>query len=58
MLTVFSVVLLPLTVITGFYGMNVDLPFGDHAMAAAGITVSMLALVVSMILFFKWKRWL
>lgn len=30
-LTVFSVVMLPMTVITGFYGMNLQgLPFGEH----------------------------
>ncbi|MDP2625198.1 MAG: magnesium transporter CorA family protein [Candidatus Peregrinibacteria bacterium] len=57
-LTVFSVVLLPLTVITGFYGMNVQLPYAETVMAAKGITLSMLGLVVLMLVFFKWKRWL
>lgn len=57
-LTTFSVVLLPLTVITGFYGMNVNLPFAHSGSAAIGIGASMFVLIISMLGFFKWKRWL
>ncbi|EKD93144.1 MAG: hypothetical protein ACD_28C00228G0005 [uncultured bacterium] len=57
-LTVFSVVLLPLTVITGFYGMNVSLPKANHEWVVWGITLSMVGLVSGMLAFFKWKRWI
>jgi len=30
MLTVFSAFMLPLTLVTSFYGMNVDLPFTEN----------------------------
>lgn len=58
MLTVLSVIILPLTVITGFYGMNITLPYAEHTAASLGISISMIFLVVSMLLFFKWKKWL
>lgn len=58
MLTVFSVMLLPLTVITGFYGMNVQLPQAESTMAWVGITGGMVTMVVLMLAFFKWNRWL
>jgi magnesium transporter len=57
-LTVFSVILLPLTLITGFYGMNVGLPFSGNETAVAGITTGMILLATFMLFFFKWKRWL
>ena len=57
-LTVFSVILLPLTLITSFYGINVNLPFGWHSLAVWGISISMLGLAILMLIFFKWKRWI
>ncbi len=57
-LTVFSVVLLPLTLITGFFGMNVSLPYADHGLASFWITILMFAIVLIMLVFFKWRRWL
>lgn len=57
-LTVFSVILMPLTVITGFYGMNVALPHADKGEVVWGITLAMLFLVISMLGFFKWRRWI
>jgi len=57
-LTVFSVILLPLTLITGFYGMNVQLPYADFEKTVLGIGAAMVILSISMLLFFKWKRWL
>lgn len=58
-LTIFSVVMLPLTFITGFYGMNLEgLPFSaqNHAVAiVAGIIV---LVVFSMISYFRYKKWL
>lgn len=57
-LTVFSVILLPLTLITGFYGMNVGLPYAEMENVVHGIAVIMLGMVALMLGFFKWKRWL
>ena len=57
-LTIFSVVLLPLTLISGIFGMNVLFP-GEHTHAAFWVIVSlMVATIVSMVAFFKYKRWL
>jgi magnesium transporter len=57
-LTVFNVVLLPLTVLTGFFGMNVHFP-GIYTWDAFFASIGLMALaVVGMLAFFRWKRWL
>jgi magnesium transporter len=57
-LTVFSVVLLPLTLITGFFGMNVHFPGFDTAWAFWVIFVGMVASLAGLLAFFRLKRWL
>ena len=57
-LTVFSVVLLPLTLITGFFGMNVRFPGFDTVWAFWVIFVGMFIALVGMLTFFRLKRWL
>jgi magnesium transporter len=57
-LTVFSVVLLPLTLITGFFGMNVHFPGYESAVAFWAVTGAIIALLVGMVAFFRLKRWL
>jgi magnesium transporter len=57
-LTIFSVVLLPLTLISGIFGMNVDFPGFDSTVAFWTIVGVMLATIVGMVGFFRWKRWL
>ena len=57
-LTTFSVVLLPLTLITGFFGMNVHFPGFETAWAFWTIFTGMCLAFVSMLVFFRWKRWL
>jgi magnesium transporter len=57
-LTVFSVVLLPLTVITGFFGMNLNFPGFGTAWAFWTIFGIMAAAFGGMIAFFRHKRWL
>src|SRR3954469_8143057 len=57
-LTIFSVVMLPLTVITGFFGMNVRFPGFDSANGFIGTLVAMVIIVVGMLGFFRYKRWL
>ena len=57
-LTVFSVVLLPLTLITGFFGMNVDFPGFGSVWAFWTIFGVMATALVGMVAFFHYKRWL
>ncbi len=57
-LTVFSVVLLPLTLITGFFGMNVDFPGFGSVWAFWTIFGLMAAALCGMLAFFRYKRWL
>ena len=57
-LTIFTVVMLPLTFITGLFGMNVHFPgFGTaHGFL---VTIGLMAVtIVGMLGFFRWKRWL
>jgi magnesium transporter len=57
-LTVFIVVLSPLTFVTGVFGMNVNFP-GFGTTAAFWVVVgSFAAMVAGMIAFFRHKRWL
>ena len=58
-LTIFSVVMLPLTFLTGLYGMNLnDLPFAESSASFLIVSGMMLGVVVTMLLFFKYKKWL
>lgn len=57
-LTIISVILLPLTLITGIYGMNVDLPAQDRPFAFEIVLGAMLVIIVSMLVFFKWRKWI
>jgi magnesium transporter len=57
-LTVFSVVLLPLTLITGFFGMNVSFPGFGTAWAFWTIAGVMIAVLAGLLAFFRFKRWL
>jgi magnesium transporter len=57
-LTVFSVVLLPLTLITGFFGMNVHFPGFETAWAFWIIFAGMITSLAGLLAFFRIKRWL
>ncbi|OGG02755.1 hypothetical protein A2W14_02675 [Candidatus Gottesmanbacteria bacterium RBG_16_37_8] len=58
-LTMFSVILLPLTLLSGIYGMNLAyLPLAQHPNALFYIALSMFAVVFTMVLFFKYKKWI
>src|SRR5437660_1586831 len=57
-LTVVSVVVLPLTLITGIFGMNVHFPGFDSAAAFWAIVGAMAGLGTGLIAFFRAKRWL
>lgn len=57
-LTFISTIILPLTFITGLYGMNVNLPFQSHPHAFWIVAGSMVLIFGILILYFKRKRWM
>ena len=57
-LTVFSVVLLPLTLISGIFGMNVHFPGYGSVEAFWAIVGLMVGTIVGLVAFFRFKRWL
>jgi magnesium transporter len=57
-LTVVSVILLPLTLITGIFGMNVHFPGFETTTAWWSIVGAMVVLAVGLAAFFRLKRWL
>ena len=57
-LTIFSVVMLPLTFITGFFGMNVKFPGFDSVQGFLATIALMAVIVAGMLGFFRYKRWL
>ena len=57
-LTIFSVILLPLTLITGIFGMNVHFPGFQSAEAWWAIVGAMVAVLAGLLGFFRYKRWL
>ncbi|MBO7540378.1 MAG: magnesium transporter CorA family protein, partial [Bacteroidales bacterium] len=52
-LTIFSSTMLPLTVITGMYGMNVALPFQEHPQAFWFVMLIMVVATLLLLFFFK-----
>ena len=57
-LTVISVVLLPLSLFAGIYGMNVPLPFRDHPFSFWGIVIVMLVMMLGLLLLFRRRKWI
>jgi magnesium transporter len=58
LLTVISVTILPLTFITGIFGMNVLYPGEGTHEAFWAIIVGLVVTAVATLGFFRWKRWL
>jgi magnesium transporter len=58
MLTIISTIVLPLTFISGLYGMNVGLPMANSPFAFLYVIVLCLVISVVLILFFIKKHWL
>lgn len=57
-LTIITTIMMPLTVLTGMYGMNFSfIPFMDHPFGFWGLLLIMLAISLSMIYYFKRKGW-
>ena len=57
-LTIFSVIMMPLTVITSLFGMNVAFPGRDNPAMIWAILLFMLALSLSMLGFFRHRKWI
>src|SRR3954470_3676428 len=57
-LTIISVTLLPLTLITGIFGMNVRFPGFDTAAAFWVVVGAMVTAAIGALAFFRLKRWL
>ncbi len=58
-LTIFSVIMLPLSVISGIYGMNLrQLPLASHPLSFVIIIGIMASIVVGMLAYFSRKGWL
>jgi magnesium transporter len=57
-LTLISVTMLPLTLISGIFGMNLDFPGFGSAEAFWIVAGVLVATLVGMIGFFRWKRWI
>ncbi len=58
LLTIISVTLLPLTLISGIFGMNVRFPGFDTAWAFWVVAGTLVSTLVGLIGFFRWKRWI
>ncbi len=58
MLTLISSIILPLTFITGLYGMNLNLPLSENSNAFWLLILFMFALVFVMIFIFKRRKWM
>jgi len=58
LLTFFSTVLLPLTLVASLYGMNIRLPFQDDPHSFWYLAFVEAVIVALLILFFKRKKWL
>ena len=58
MLTIISTIVLPLTFITGVYGMNIALPFSNSKYAFLIVTGICLLVLLLFLLYFRKKRWM
>ena len=57
-LTIISVIMLPLTLLSGIYGMNISLPLSQHPLSFLFILLFMILISGGMILFFRRRRWI
>lgn len=57
-LTIMSVTLLPGTLISGIFGMNVPLPYQNNPFAFLGIILGMMGILMATLAYFVWKKWL
>jgi magnesium transporter len=59
MLTVIATIMLPITVVASIFGMNIPLgPFGSSSLSSLYVTLICLFIIVTMLYFFRLKRWI
>jgi magnesium transporter len=57
-LTILMALMMPLTIITGFFGMNIALPFEADANASLYIMIMMVVSLIALLYFFYRKGWM
>lgn len=57
-LTVISVIMMPLTLVSGIYGMNISLPFERNPLAFEIVLFTMVVVATSMLAYFRYKKWI
>ena len=57
-LTVFSATMLPLTFVTGLFGMNVHVPWEGETIGFVFVTLFTVVLLGALVGIFRWARWL
>jgi magnesium transporter len=57
-LTVISVLLLPLSVLAGIYGMNMPLPSQQNPLTFWIVLLIMGIMVAGLLVYFRWRKWL
>jgi len=57
-LTIISVIMLPLTLLSGIYGMNISLPLAQHPFSFLFILLLMALISGGMLFYFKTRRWI
>jgi len=58
MLTIIATILLPITVVASIFGMNIPLPFQNSSHSLLYIVLIMIAIIGSMLYFFRRQRWI
>ena len=56
-LTIYGTLALPLVIITGFWGMNLHLPWSGNPHGVWYVSGLMVLSILLVLLYFKWKRW-
>ena len=57
-LTVIATILLPITVVSSIYGMNIRLPFQNSSFSLLFVSLIMLVIISGMLYFFHHQRWI
>ena len=58
-LTIISVIMLPLTLLSGIYGMNLELPLNENSPYSFVVIILLMVLIAGgMIVYFKKRRWI